>query len=167
MLALTKRAFFPLARNLCFYTRYTRRKTSQLCQVTGICSKKFRLPLTSPRPICDSPDFTIPKLFSVKGKIGAYVDQYRMRMHATLKNTGSRGHWWWVRHWHDDCHCVRTERRQGLHRVSQGEAAQGGARTATLISDTVYAFQPLTSAPKPGIRKVESNLPWVLRICRG
>ena len=66
-----------------------------------------------------------------------------------LKNTGSRSHWWWVRHWHDDCHCVRTERRQGLHRVSQGEATQGGARAATLISDTVYAFPAPNVCPPP------------------
>jgi hypothetical protein len=112
----------PLHRNI-------RRKTSQLCQVTTIHSKNLNRLLTSSRPICDTQDFTIPKLFNVKGKIGAYVDQYRMRTHATLKTTGSRGHRWWVRHWHDDRHCVRAERRQGLHRVSQGEAAQGGAHS--------------------------------------
>src|SRR6266850_5660782 len=72
-------------------------------------------------------DFTIPNLFDVKGKIGAYAHSPRKSaLNVEKKAFGSRGHRWWVRNWHDDCHRIRAERRQGLRRVSQGEAAQGG-----------------------------------------
>jgi hypothetical protein len=76
--------------------------------------------------LCCLPDFGIPNLFDVKGKIGACIYPSRGYHHVT-NTTGSCGHRWWLWGWYDDRHCLRAERRQGLHRISQGGATQGGA----------------------------------------
>lgn len=46
----------------------------------------------------------------------------RMRGHAVH----SCHYWWGLGHWEHDCCRVRSERREGLHCVAQGETTQGG-----------------------------------------
>ena len=44
-----------------------------------------------------------------------------------INTTASCGHRWRLWGWHDDRYGLRAEWRQGLHRISEREAAQGGA----------------------------------------
>jgi hypothetical protein len=83
--------------------------------------------------LCCLPDFGIPNLFNVKGKIGACISPSRGYSHVT-NTTDSCGHRWRLWGWYDDRYCLRAERRQGLHRIPEGEAAQGGACDAFVVS---------------------------------
>lgn len=109
-------------------------------------------------------DFTIPNLFNVKGKIGAYGNLVENRLAQKVNKMDSCSHWRWIRHWHNDCFCVCAEWRQGLYRVSQGGAAQGGRSRGTHARVWYYIFANLTerSTPNKGLRKAEQNRPWLL-----
>jgi hypothetical protein len=70
-------------------------------------------------------DLSVENLFNVRGKIGELHAICGLDMYL-IKHRCSGGHGRRLRHWYHVRLGVRPERRQGLHRIAEGEAAQGG-----------------------------------------
>lgn len=87
-------------------------------------------------------DLTTSSLFNIKGKVAVVTGgecSTSLFLEAFTNDTVKLiqvYRWKW--YWYYDCHCLRAERRQSVHRLEEGETAQRGMSLWITIKPPYY-----------------------------